>query len=97
MKIPNRKIKGRRALTAVLVLVPVLFLSLTSCELLKSDENGTVPAGTEVEIEIEEGMGLKEIASILEEKGIIDSAFLFRLFVEQKGKEGSLIPGFYTL
>ena len=42
-------------------------------------------------------MTLKEIADLLEEKGIINNAFLFRLFVEQRGKEKSLIPGIYIL
>ncbi|GAG92569.1 unnamed protein product [marine sediment metagenome] len=42
-------------------------------------------------------MILKEIASLLEEKGIINNAFLFRLFVEQRGKEKSLTPGIYIL
>ncbi|MBA7576339.1 Endolytic murein transglycosylase [subsurface metagenome] len=42
-------------------------------------------------------MTLKEIASLLEEKGIIDNSFLFRLFVEQREKEKSLIPGIYTI
>lgn len=42
-------------------------------------------------------MILKEIVSLLEEKGIINNAFLFRLFVEQRGKEKSLIPGIYIL
>ncbi|MBU2562923.1 MAG: endolytic transglycosylase MltG, partial [Actinobacteria bacterium] len=60
-------------------------------------EKEIVPAGVEVEFEIKEGTALKEIASLLEEKGIIDNAFLFRLFVEQRGKEGSLIPGIYTI
>lgn len=97
MKIPDNKIKGISTLIAVLVLIPVLFLSLISCEIFGSGESSTVPEGTEVEFEIKEGMVLKEIAALLEEKGIIDNAFLFRLFVEQKGKEGSLIPGIYTL
>jgi len=42
-------------------------------------------------------MILKEIASLLEEKGIINNSFLFRLFVEQRGKEKSLTPGIYIL
>ena len=41
-------------------------------------------------------MVLKEIASLLEEKGIIGNAFLFSLFVVEKGKEKSLVPGIYT-
>jgi UPF0755 protein len=90
-------VKARVALIAVPLLILVLFISVISCKLLESSESSTVPEGTEVELEIKEGMVLKEIASLLEEKGIIDNAFLFRLFVEQRGKEGSLIPGIYTL
>ncbi len=81
----------------LVISMSILFLSLNSCEFFKSDMNSAVTAGTEIEFEIKEGMTLKGISSLLEEKGIINSAFLFRLFVEQKGKEGSLIPGIYTL
>lgn len=75
----------------------MLFFYSTSCSLFKGEEKDMVRAGVDVEFEIKEGMTLKEIASLLEEKGIIESAFLFRLFVEQKGMERSLIPGTYTL
>jgi UPF0755 protein len=81
----------------VLILMSLFFLLLTSCDIFSGGSNGQIESETEVEFEIKEGMTLKEIASILEEKGIINNAFLFRLFVEQRGKEGSLIPGIYTL
>lgn len=81
----------------VLILMSLFFLLLISCDIFNSGSDSEVVSGTEVELEIKEGMVLKEIASLLEEKGIIDNAFLFRLFVEQKGKEGNLIPGVYTL
>ena len=42
-------------------------------------------------------MTLKDIASLLEEKGIIDNAFIFRLFVEQENKDKNLLPGKYKL
>ncbi|GAH85635.1 unnamed protein product, partial [marine sediment metagenome] len=68
-----------------------------SCSIFRGEEKEIVPAGVKVEFEIKEGMILKEIASLLEEKGIINNAFLFRLFVEQRGKEKSLTPGIYIL
>ena len=97
MKISNKRLAGSRILLVILVIMSLLIFSLTSCELFKSDGNGTVTEGTEIEFEIKEGMTLKEIAALLEEKGVVNSAFLFRLFVEQEGKEGSLIPGAYML
>ena len=56
-----------------------------------------VPKGIEVEIEIAEGMNLTQIAELLAENGVVDDAFVFRLFVQQKGKEKNLLPGKYTL
>lgn len=84
------------------LIVPLIVLSmflfyLTSCNIFNEEDENTVPPGTEVEFEITEGMTLSRVAELLEEKGIIDSAFLFRLFVQQRDKEGSLIPGIYIL
>jgi UPF0755 protein len=88
-----------RFILTVLGLIPMslFFLLMTSCDIFSSGSDSETVSAAEVEFEIKEGMTLKEVSSILEEKGIIDSAFLFRLFVEQRGKEGSLIPGVYTL
>lgn len=93
--------KGKLATKIKFVILPVLllmvFISTTSCALFSDNEEEKTPTGVEVEFEIREGMTLKEVAALLEEKNIVDSAFLFRLFVEQKGKEGSLIPGIYRI
>ncbi len=91
------KFKVAASLMILLLVVCVLFLFLTSCDLFNGEEEDVVPAGTEVEFEITEGMTLNQIAGLLEEKGIIEGSFLFRLFVEQRDKEGSLIPGTYML
>jgi len=42
-------------------------------------------------------MSLTTIAELLEENNIVDSAFTFRLYVEQEGKETNLLPGKYKL
>ncbi|MCJ7727823.1 MAG: endolytic transglycosylase MltG [Actinobacteria bacterium] len=97
MKAVNNKFISKINLVIILLVIPLLSFYLVSCSLFKGAEKEEVTPGVEVEFEIKEGMTLKEIASLLEEKGIIDNAFLFRLFVEQRGKEKSLIPGIYTI
>jgi len=97
LKAVNNKFINKINLVIILLAIPLLSFYLVSCSLFKGAEKEEVTAGVEVEFEIKEGMTLKEIASLLEEKGIIDNAFLFRLLVEQRGKEKSLIPGIYTL
>lgn len=97
MKAVNNKFISKINLVIILLVIPLLSFYLVSCSLFKGAEKEEVTPGVEVEFEIKEGTALKEIASLLEEKGIIDNAFLFRLFVEQRGKEKSLIPGIYTI
>jgi len=97
LKAVNNKFINKINLVIILLVIPLLSFYLVSCSLFRGEEKEIVPAGVEVEFEIKEGMILKEIASLLEEKGIIYNAFLFRLFVEQRGKEKSLIPGIYTI
>ncbi len=94
---PNSKIKSIRAALVILTVIVLFSIGLSSCKSFSGNTKDNVATGEEIEVEIKEGMGLKEIASILEEKKVIDNAFLFRLFVEQKEKEGSLIPGIYTM
>ncbi|MFA5014439.1 MAG: endolytic transglycosylase MltG [Actinomycetota bacterium] len=94
---PKSKFKTIGNLIVPLIVLSMFFFYLTSCSVFNEEDENTVPSGTEVEFEITEGMTLSRVAELLEEKGIIDSAFLFRLFVQQRGKEGNLIPGIYTL
>ncbi|MCD4668993.1 MAG: endolytic transglycosylase MltG [Actinomycetia bacterium] len=96
MRTKNNRIKS---LARFLIIAAVMF-SLCSCFLLDPpQENGKeeIPPGLEVKITIEEGMTLQQIAGLLEGNGVVDNAFLFRLFVQQKGKERNLVPGIYDL
>ena len=81
------------------VSVALIFAAaLTSCFMQPAAETEEqVPKGIEVEVEIAEGMNLTQIAALLAEKGVVDDAFVFRLFVQQKGKEKNLLPGKYML
>ena len=81
-----------------ITLIFILFLS--SCflpEQTAADEKDEIPSGLNVSITVEEGMTLQQIAELLESAGVVDNAFLFRLFVQQKEKERSLAPGIYQL
>jgi len=96
LKILNNKLRNKRTLIVIIMMVISLFF-LASCSIFVMEDEDAVQSGIEVEFEIEEGMSLKDIASLMEEKNIINNSFLFRLFVEQREKEGSLIPGVYVL
>ena len=63
----------------------------------KPDDSEEIVKGIEVEVIIDEGMTLNQIAAVLEDNEIVDNGFMFRLFVQQKGKEKSLVPGTYKL
>lgn len=54
------------------------------------------PAGGEVTVTVPEGATLKDIASLLEDAGVITSARAFRSTVEEGGQATSLRPGTYV-
>ncbi len=95
------KIKPPLLISAVFTVLIILFASV-SCAFLKpavSTETAkpAIAKGIEVEVEIKQGANLTQIAEMLKEKGIIDDAFVFRLYVQEQGKEKNLLPGTYRL
>lgn len=93
----NKGIILRLFLIISLVLILMAMFFLSSCKLFVAEKEKPIPAGIEVEVEIEKGMTLRDISALLEDKGIVDNGFLFRLYVQQKGKETELMPGVYKL
>ncbi len=94
----NKKyLKNAYFCTAAIIILFLLASLISSCE--KTTEKKEIDAVKEIEVnvEIKEGMTLKEISKLLEEEGVVDSSFFFRLYVEQEGKDKSLIPGKYVL
>jgi len=79
------------------LVIVVCFLLLASCSPPGTEQKPEIEKGKQVEVEIKEGMTLNQIAVLLEEKGIIENSFVFKLFVQQKGMETALLPGTYTL
>jgi UPF0755 protein len=95
------KIKPPLLVSAICAVLIILFASV-SCGLLKptvSTETAkpAIAKGVEVEVQIKQGANLTQIAEMLAEKGIIDDAFVFRLYVQEQGKEKNLLPGTYRL
>jgi UPF0755 protein len=95
------KIKSLALMLVSFTAILILFTS-ASCGLLNpavSTEiaKPSIAKGSEVEVEIKQGANLTQIAEMLAEKGIIDDAFVFRLYVQEQGKEKNLLPGTYRL
>jgi UPF0755 protein len=95
------KIKTLKAISTVCAVLIIIFASV-SCGLLNpavSTETAkpAIAKGSEVEVEIKQGANLTQIAEMLAEKGIVDDAFVFRLYVQEQGKEKNLLPGTYLL
>ena len=101
MKNFNNKIKSPVLISVLCAAIIILFASV-SCGLLNpaaSTETAkpAIAKGIEVEVEIKQGANLTQIAEMLAEKGIVDDAFVFRLYVQEQGKEKNLLPGTYRL
>ncbi len=96
--------KINNKINKIITLLLILILSMSSgfassCFLdtgIPDNETG-VSEGIEVEVIIVEGMTLDQIAAVLEDNQVVDNGFMFRLYVQQKGKEKSLVPGTYNL
>jgi UPF0755 protein len=84
---------------ALLPAIAALIIVLPSCNSIMPQEikEPAVESGIEVVVEIIEGSNLTQIANLLEEKGVVDDSFTFRLYVQQQGKEKNLLPGSYKL
>ena len=91
--------KAKRISILILIVISIVMLIsvLNSCKVVPDEIIEDTRKGIEVEVEIKEGMILKEISNLLEEEGIVDNGFLFRLYVEQEGMEKKLLPGKYKL
>ena len=91
--------KAKRISILILIVISIIMLVsvLNSCKVVPDEKIENIEKGIEVEVEIKEGMTLKEISNLLEEEGIVSNGFLFRLYVEQEGMEKKLLPGKYKL
>jgi UPF0755 protein len=101
MKNFNYKINAPVFIMFLCAALTILFTSV-SCGLLNpvaatETAKPAIVKGIEVEVEIKQGANLTQIAEMLAEKGVVDDAFVFRLYVQEQGKEKNLLPGTYRL
>ncbi len=98
MYIKNKSLKSI-CIFALLPAIAAFIIVLPSCNSIVPQEikKPAIESGVEIVVEILEGSNLTQIANLLEEKGVIDDAFTFRLYVQQQGKEKNLLPGSYKL
>ncbi|MDZ7838196.1 MAG: endolytic transglycosylase MltG [Actinomycetota bacterium] len=89
---PNMRNRLLLILTAA-----VSMILMAGCSVALVPANEEIEPGRKVEIEIKEGMTLSQVAQLLEEEGIVENGFVFRLYVQQQQMETALLPGEYTL
>ncbi len=100
MRLKKIKNKINKIITLLLILILSMSSGFASSCFLDTgipDNETEVSEGIEVEVIIVEGMTLDQIAAVLEDNQVVDNGFMFRLYVQQKGKEKSLVPGTYNL
>jgi len=66
-------------------------------ELVAPPGKATAPAGEEVIVAIPKGASLSQVGTILQEKGVISSRFLFKLVAMIRGEQRSIKAGDYAL
>ena len=79
------------ALVGGLLLVVIVWFALSLFEPFKGD------GGDAVRVVVPKGAGVGEIGDLLEEQGVVDSAFFFELRATVSGRRGDLKPGSYRL
>lgn len=100
MRLKKINNKINKIITLLLILILIMSSGFASSCFLDTgipDDKTEVTEGIEVEVIIVEGMTLDQIAAVLEDNQVVDNGFMFRLYVQQKGKEKSLVPGTYNL
>ncbi len=100
MRLKKINNKINKIITLLLILILIMSSGFASSCFLDTgipEDKTEVSEGIEVEVIIVEGMTLDQIAAVLEDNQVVDNGFMFRLYVQQKGKEKSLVPGTYNL
>jgi UPF0755 protein len=82
------------ALAAIAVLLFAAWFANSLFQPLRGDDKGE---GREVRVVIPRGVGVGEIADLLERRGIVSSSFFFQTRARVAGRTGELKPGSYRL
>ena len=89
-----------KLLIAVMVIMLVYVVALKAYDFgyrIFAERPASMAPGTDVTVEIEDGMGSGSVADMLEEKGIIRDALIFKIQNRFSHYNGSFLAGTYTL
>lgn len=89
-----------KLLIAVMVIMLIYVAALKSYDFgyrIFAERPVSMAPGTDVTVEIKEGMGSSSIADMLEEKGVIRDALIFKIQNQLSHYKGSFQAGTYTL
>lgn len=93
---PRYQEKKKSKTPIIIIVIFVLILAAGGGVIFFNSMNSPTELGQEVSVTIPEGSGTKAIAKILEENGVISSAFGFTTYVKKEDAATSLKPGTYT-
>ncbi len=62
-----------------------------------TEEPMSEPPGRDIQVTVSKSDGIKEVAEMLEEKGLIRDSFLFRIQEKVSLYDGDIHPGIFTL
>ena len=62
-----------------------------------TEEPMSEPPGRDIQVTVSKSDGIKEVAEMLEDKGLIRDAFLFRIQEKVSLYDGDIHPGIFTL
>jgi UPF0755 protein len=98
----ERRLRRRRRRRGVLIMG--LLLAMVGAVVFQAlqwsaarEQDKDIPAGQEVTVTVESGQSSVEIGRALRDAGVIDSVNRFRDAAEERGLDGLLKPGTYTL
>lgn len=89
-----------KLLIAIMIIMLIYVAALKSYDLgyrIFAERPVSMAPGTDVAVEIKEGMGSSSIADMLEEKGIIRDALIFKIQNQFSHYKGSFRAGTFTL
>ncbi|MBQ3389917.1 MAG: endolytic transglycosylase MltG [Firmicutes bacterium] len=89
------KKRKKRSRIPLLLLLIIILLALTGWSMVFGGTR-TVNLDEQITVTIPEGTSAQQVATILDESGLIKNELSFRVMMKMEGEEGNLRPGVYT-
>ncbi len=93
---PVSKKKKKSPIIFVIIIIVIIMAGLLLLNRIMSEDMRGNAADSQVKVEVPSGSTVSEIADLLEQNGVVDSAFRFRLQCRVKGKGSGFKSGSYV-